>query len=103
MILSLTKDGRETSSKSINLLPLSHSHPFLKDKIYVTGRKAREEISFFSSLLEGYRKVHFILYLHQLSSLKQSSFEGRRIEYRLGLRSKWHRLQRRRSFDLFGH
>jgi len=49
MILSLTKDGRETSSKSINLLPLSHSHPFLKDKIYVTGRKAREEISSFSS------------------------------------------------------
>ena len=42
MVLSLTKDGRETGSKSINLLSLSHSHPFLKDKIYVTGRKARE-------------------------------------------------------------
>ena len=61
MILSLTKDGRETGSKSINLLPLSHSHPFLKDKIYVTGRKAREKISSFSSLLEGYRKVYYPL------------------------------------------
>lgn len=102
MILSLTKDGRETGSKSINLLPLSHSHPFLKDKIYVTGRKAREEISFFSSLLEGYRKVHFILYPHQLSSLKQSSFGGRRTEHRLGLQSESHLPQRRQSFDFFG-
>ena len=88
MVLSLTKDGRETGSKSINLLSLSHSHPFLKDKIYVTGRKAREEISSFSLLLEGYRKVYFILYPHQLSSLKQSSFVGRRIRYRLEPRSK---------------
>ena len=102
MILSLTKDGRETGSKSINLLPLSHSHPFLKDKIYVTGRKAREEILSFSSWLEGYRKVYFILYPHQLSSLKQSSFEGRRTEHRLELQSESHLPQRRQSFDFFG-
>jgi len=102
MVLSLTKDGRETGSKSINLLSLSHSHPFLKDKIYVTGRKAREETSFFSSLLEGYRKVYFILYPHQRSSLKQSSFEGRRTAHRLGLQSESHLPQRRQSFDFFG-
>ena len=47
MVLSLTKDGRETGSKSINLLSLSHSHPFLKDKINVTGRKAREDLVLF--------------------------------------------------------
>ena len=52
MVLSLTKDGRETGSKSINLLSLSHSHPFLKDKIYVTGRKVGETFSFLSSLME---------------------------------------------------
>ena len=52
MILSLTKDGRKTGSKSINLLSLSHSHPFLKDKIYVTGREVGEEFSYFSSLME---------------------------------------------------